>query len=186
MQADDALQLVGEMRAPFRLALGEGLMLARVGRGQMVDAGEQRAEELAVVDHAADADAAEADAVIAALAPDQALARAVPRHVVEGERDLQRGVGGLRARIAEEHVVEIARRERGDARRQREGLADGRTGSSARNRAPPPAPGSRARWGRGCGRRCSTRARRSRRGSGGPRGCNNACPWRGRSGAGAS
>jgi hypothetical protein len=64
-------------RAPFRLALGEGLMLAVIGRRQMIDAGQQRAEELAVVDHAADRNAAEADAVIAALAADQALARPV-------------------------------------------------------------------------------------------------------------
>ena len=77
--ADDPLERVGEMAAPFRLALGEGLMLAIVGRGQMVDAGKQRTEELAVVDHAADRNAAEADAVIAALAADQALARACPR-----------------------------------------------------------------------------------------------------------
>ncbi len=72
MQRHDALERVGEMGAPFGLALGEGLMLAIVGRGQMVDAGEERAEVLAVVDHAADRNAAEADAVIAALAADEA------------------------------------------------------------------------------------------------------------------
>ena len=38
----------------------------------MVDAGQQRAEDLAVADDAADGSAAEADAVIAALAADQA------------------------------------------------------------------------------------------------------------------
>ena len=32
VQRHDALELVGEMRAPFRLALGEGLLLAVVGR----------------------------------------------------------------------------------------------------------------------------------------------------------
>ena len=74
VQRDDALELVGEMRAPFRLALAEGLLLAIIGRRQMIDAGEQRAEELAVGDDAADRDAAEADAVIAALAADQARA----------------------------------------------------------------------------------------------------------------
>ena len=79
MQRDDALEIVGEMRAPFRLALGEGLLLAIVGRRQVVDAGEQRAEEFAVGDDAADRNAAEADAVIAALAPDQAGARPSPR-----------------------------------------------------------------------------------------------------------
>ena len=79
MQRHDALERIGEMGAPFRLALGEGLMLAVIGRGQMVDAGQERAEELAVVGHAADRDAAEADPVIAALAADQALARTLPR-----------------------------------------------------------------------------------------------------------
>ena len=74
MQRDDALEFVGEMRAPFRLALGEGLLLAVVGVRQMIDAGQQRAERLAVVDDAADRDAAEADAVIAALAADEARA----------------------------------------------------------------------------------------------------------------
>ncbi len=118
--ADDPFERVGEMGAPFRLALGEGLMLAIVGRGQMVDAGEQRAEILAVVDHAADRNAAEADAVIAALAADEALARALAPHVVIGERDLERRVAGLRAGIAVEHVIEIARRELGYARRQLE------------------------------------------------------------------
>ena len=79
MQRDDAFELVGKMRAPFRLAAGEGLMLAAVGRRQMIDAGEQRAEEFAVVDDAADRNAAEADAVIAALAADQPGARRRPR-----------------------------------------------------------------------------------------------------------
>ena len=122
MQRDDALELVRQVGAPLRLALAEGLLLAIVGRGQMVDAGEQRAEELAVVDDAADRDAAEADAVIAALAADQAIARAFAADVPIGERDLERGVDRLRAGIAEEHPVEVAGRERRDAARQLEGL----------------------------------------------------------------
>ena len=81
----------------------------------MIDAGEQRAEIFAVVDDAADRDAAEADAVIAALAADQPHARGLPAHVVIGERDLERGVDRLRAGIAEEHMVEVAGRQRGDA-----------------------------------------------------------------------
>src|SRR5271156_4985770 len=110
------------MATPFRLALGEGLMLAIVGRGQMVDAREQRPEIFAVVDHAADRDAAEADAVIAALAADQALARALSAHVVIGDGDFERRIDGLRAGIAEEHVIEIARRQFRDARGELEGL----------------------------------------------------------------
>ena len=85
------------MRAPFGLARGEGLFFAVVGVRQMVDAGEQRAEIFAVGDNTADRDAAEADAVVAALASDQAGARAFATHMVIGERDLERGVDRLRA-----------------------------------------------------------------------------------------
>ena len=130
MQRDDPLERVGEMSAPFRLALGEGLMLAIVGRGQMVDARQERAEIFAVVDHAANRNAAEANAVIGALAADEALARAIAPHVVIGERDLERRVAGLGARIAVEHVIEVARRKLGQARRelerQRMGELEGR------------------------------------------------------------
>src|SRR5262249_54186872 len=108
--------------APFGLAHSEGLLLAIIGRRQMVDTGHQRAELLAVVDDTADCNAAEPDAVIAALAPDQAHARGVAAYIVVGERDLERGVDGLRARIAEEYVVEIAGRERGHAACELEGF----------------------------------------------------------------
>src|SRR5258705_8895624 len=100
------------MRTPFGLAFGEGLVLATVGRRQVIDAGKQGAEQFAVVDDAADRDAAEADPVIAALAPDQPGARPFSAHRLPGERDLERGVDRLRTRIAEEHVVEVAGRER--------------------------------------------------------------------------
>src|ERR1700691_4718995 len=102
------------MRAPFRLADGERLMLAAIGCRQMIDAGQERAEEFAVVDKAADRNAAEADAMITALAADQAGPAALPADVVVGERDLERGVDRLRARIAEEHPIEIGGRERRD------------------------------------------------------------------------
>ena len=59
--------------------------------------------------------------MIAALAADEARALRLAARVPIGERDLQRGVDGLRAGIAEEHVVEIAGRERGDPARQLEG-----------------------------------------------------------------
>ena len=41
MQRDDALQFVGEVRAPLRLALAERLMLAVIGVRQVVDARQQ-------------------------------------------------------------------------------------------------------------------------------------------------
>ena len=116
VERDDALQLVGEMRAPFRLAAGEGLLGAVIGVGQVVDARQQRAEELAVLDDAAHRDAAEADAVIAALAADQARLAALALHVPIGQRHLQRRVHRLGARVAEEDVVQVARGELGEAR----------------------------------------------------------------------
>ena len=122
MQRDDALEFVGDVLAPFGLAAREGLMLAVVGRRHVVDAGKERAEELAVVDDSPDRDAAEADAMIAALAPDEAGALALALHVPVGHGDLQRGVAGLGARIREEDMVEIGRRKLGDAARELEGV----------------------------------------------------------------
>ena len=77
MQRDQTVELIGQMRAPFRLAYRERLLGAIIGHRQMVDARQSHAELLAVVDDAADRDAAEADAVIAALAPDQPHARGI-------------------------------------------------------------------------------------------------------------
>ena len=122
VQVDEPGQFVGQMRAPLRLALGEGLLGAVVGRLQVVDALQHVAELLAVGDHAADRDAAEADAVIAALAADEARARALAAGLVIGERDLERGVDGLAARVGEEGIVEIARRQQRQPRCQLEHL----------------------------------------------------------------
>ena len=91
----------------------------------MIDAGQQRAELLAVVDDAADRDAAEADAVIAALAADQPHPRRIAADIVKSQRDLERGVDRFRAGIAKEHMIEIAGRQRRDARRQFERLGMG-------------------------------------------------------------
>ena len=67
-----------------------------MGVRHVVDAGQQRAEHLAVGDDAADRDAAEADTVIAALAADQAGARALAAGALIGERDLERRVDRFR------------------------------------------------------------------------------------------
>src|SRR3546814_1368838 len=79
-----------------------------MGVRQMVDAGQECAEMLAVVDHAPDRDAAEADAMVPLLPTDQTGARALAPHPVIGERDLERGVDRLRSAVGEEHV-EIGR-----------------------------------------------------------------------------
>src|SRR6266567_560457 len=110
------------MRTPFRLALGKGLLLAIIGVRQVVDAAERRTEHLAIRHDAADRNAAEADAVIAALAADHAHARGFAAHVVVGESDFERCINGFRAGIAEEHMIEIAWRERRDAARELERL----------------------------------------------------------------
>ena len=114
VQRHQTLEFVRKMRAPFRLALRERLLLAVIGVRQVVNAAEHHAEGLAVVADAADRHAAEADAVIAALAPDEALTLALPARHPIGERDLHRGIDRFRTGIAEEHMVEIARRHRRD------------------------------------------------------------------------
>ena len=122
VQRHHALEVVRQMRAPFRLATAEGLFLAVVGVRQVIDAGQHGAEPLAVGDHAADRDAAEVHAVIAALAADEAGAGALATGAMIGQRDLQRSVGGFRTRVAEEGIVQVARGHGGKARRQLEHL----------------------------------------------------------------
>ncbi|MNP17830.1 hypothetical protein D3C76_1102740 [compost metagenome] len=73
---------------------------------QVVDVRQQGGEGLAVVDHAAHRDAAEADAVVAQLAADQAGARALADGALVGEGDLQGGVRRFRAGVGEEHLVQ--------------------------------------------------------------------------------
>ena len=122
MQGHDAIERVGQVPAPLGLAHREGLVLAVVGVGQVVDAREQRPEVLAVAHDAADRDAAEAGAVVAALPPDQPLPRALAAHVVVRDGDLERRVDRLRPGVGEEHVVEVGGRQRRDAGRELEGL----------------------------------------------------------------
>jgi hypothetical protein len=54
--------------------------------------------------------------VIAAVAGDEARARAGAGKLVKAERDLERAVHRLGARVAEQDVAEIARRHLGEAR----------------------------------------------------------------------
>ena len=126
VQGDEALKLVGELGAMLGLAAREGVAGEIVGVADVVDAGEQRAEHLAVADDAADRDAAEIDAVIAALAADQAEARALADGALIGERDLEAGLDRLGAGIGEEDVVDAGRHVGDQARRQLEalGMAD--------------------------------------------------------------
>ena len=120
VQRDQALQIVREMRAPLGHATRERVVLEVVRVTQVIDARQQRAEELAVVDHAADRRAAEADAVVALLASDEPLTRAFAAQPVIGDGDLQRRVDGLGAGVREEHVIDVAGRELDEPARELE------------------------------------------------------------------
>ena len=120
VQRHDPLELVGEVCAMIGFAARVCVARQVVRVRQVVDAGQLRREELAVVDHAADRNAAEADAVVPALAADQPRARAFAADAVVGECDLQRRVDRLRARVREEHVVEPRREPAHDVVRQLE------------------------------------------------------------------
>lgn len=109
MQRDKTIEIVGKMRAPLGFADAEGLFLTIVSHRQMVDAGEQRAELLAVVDDAADGNASEADPMISAFPTDQTYARGVALDVMVGKRDLERGVDCFRTGVAEKYVIEVSR-----------------------------------------------------------------------------
>ena len=122
VQRHQPLQRVGELGAVLGQAAAEAVLLQVERVRQVVDAGQQRAEEHPVLDHAADRDAAEADAVIAALAADQPGARALADGALVGERDLERGVDRFRAGIGEEGVVEVAREQMGELRGELERL----------------------------------------------------------------
>ena len=115
MQRHQPFEIVGEFGAVSRHLLGEGVAGEIVGVADMIDARQMGGESTAVVDHAADRHAAEADAVIAALAADQAGAGRLTGGALIGERDLQRGVGRFRARIGEEDAIKSLRRDRGQS-----------------------------------------------------------------------
>ena len=109
MQHDHALQLIRQMRAPIRLALGEGLFLAVIGVRQMVNTGQRIAEPFTVGNHAAHRNAAKAHAMIAALTPDEPLALAFAARTVIGKRHFHGRISRFRTRIAEKRIVQIAR-----------------------------------------------------------------------------
>ncbi|MCY1547746.1 hypothetical protein D9M68_838180 [compost metagenome] len=113
MQREDALQLVGEVRAPLRLALGEG-GLGDVERGRQVVGARHQVGRvgLAVRADAAHRHAAEAHAVVAALTADKAGALAFAARAVVRQRDLQCGVDRLRTRVGEEDAVQALRHDR--------------------------------------------------------------------------
>jgi hypothetical protein len=70
---------------------------------------QRRRPGLAIRHDPAHRDAAETHPVIRTLPADEPRARALAAHAMEGERDLERRVHGLGARVGEEHVIEPRR-----------------------------------------------------------------------------
>ncbi len=110
VEVDEALEIVGQVGALLRLPARE-TCVRRPGVAQMRDPRHHRAERVAVAHHAAQADAADIDAVIGALAADEPGALPLALGGVIGHRDLERGVDRLGSGVAEEHVIEIAGRD---------------------------------------------------------------------------
>ena len=111
VERDEAFEIVRQFRAVLRLAAREGVLRNVMRVAQMVDAGEQSAEHLSVAADAADAHAAEIDAVIAALAADQAHLGGVALGAMIGDRHLQCRLDRFRTGVGEEDVIEALGRD---------------------------------------------------------------------------
>ena len=107
MQGDDAFQFIGQVGAVFGFAHRIGVLVQVVRVRQVVHAGQQGAEGLAVAADAPHGNAAEAHAVITAFAADQARACALAAHAVIGQRDLQRRVDGFGTGVRVEDVAKL-------------------------------------------------------------------------------
>ena len=115
VQGDQAFQFVGFFYAEFWQAFTEGVARYVQGVWQVVDTWQLQAEGAAVVDHAADRDAAEADAVVAQFSADQARAGALTDGALVGQGDFQGGVRRFRTRVGEEHLVQALGGDIGEA-----------------------------------------------------------------------
>ena len=84
MQGDETLQLIGEFRSITGLTLGKSIAFDVERVPKMVYA-RKLCEGAAIVDDAADRNTAKADAVIAALAPDETGAGSLADGALIGE-----------------------------------------------------------------------------------------------------
>ena len=121
VQLHQTFQIIGELSAVLGLAAREGIARRIVRVAHVIDRSEHVAEGLAVADHAAYGNAAEADAVVAALASDQDAARAFAADAVVSQRDFQRGIHCFGAGVGEEHPVHALRGDRRQLFRRLEG-----------------------------------------------------------------
>ena len=101
------LQRVGQVSAPGRLSFGKGVLRQVVRVRQVIHLRQQlRRKRLLVRLDAADRDATEAHAVVAAQPAHEARALRFAARLMVGQRDLQRAVHGLGPRVREEHMVD--------------------------------------------------------------------------------
>ena len=105
VQGDDVEQGVGALFSVLWLSLGKAVFGDAVGVGHVVHIGEAVAEPHAVFYDAADGDAAESDAVISALAPDEDDFFAFSANALISEGDFEGGVDGFGAGVCEEDGV---------------------------------------------------------------------------------
>jgi hypothetical protein len=104
---------VSELGAGIGLAAAEGVARRIVGVRKMVDGLKRLRGELFPVGlDAADGDSAEAHAVVAAEAADETRALRLTFGLPVGERDLE-AVSTASSRVAEEDVVDVARKHAG-------------------------------------------------------------------------
>mmetsp|Transcript_6064 Transcript_6064/g.24216 ORF Transcript_6064/g.24216 Transcript_6064/m.24216 type:complete len:373 (+) Transcript_6064:1199-2317(+) len=125
VQRHEALQVVGKLGAVLGHADRERIARRVMRVADVVHAGQQAAEHLAVGHHAADRDAAEVHAVVAALAADEPGAARLAAHAVVGDGHLQGGLDRLGAGVGEEHAVQPGRSDGCQPFGQLEGLGVG-------------------------------------------------------------
>ena len=106
VQCHDPFEFVRQMQAPLGLTARVAHLAGVEGVRQMVDARDhQRREHLAVGRNAAHRNAAHADAMIGALAADDARAGGIASRAVVGDGNLEGGIDSLRAGIDKEHAI---------------------------------------------------------------------------------
>ena len=120
MQIDEPLEVVGQFGAVRRETAREGIAGQIVRVPQMIGSGQPR-PCAAIADDPADADSAETDAMIAALAADQPGARPLPLRALHRECDLERGIDRFGPAVGKEYPVEPFGHQRRETLRQLEG-----------------------------------------------------------------
>jgi hypothetical protein len=120
VEIGEPLQIVGELSTVHALARREAVLL-KPGVPQVHDPRQSGAEALAVLHHPAERDAADVDAVVAALTAHEALALPLAAGAVVEQSDLHGRIDGFGAGVREEESVQVARRDVGEHARQLEG-----------------------------------------------------------------